>query len=1610
MSSSEKTHCPTLSGAKDFAIWKVRIFGLLRREKVLGYATGRIIRPSTTTPAPFIYGTATSTSTWDDLDEKAHGIIVEHLSDRLAIQVSSLATSKEVLDKIIHLHESTNVGVRAFLALVEMIGARWDGVSSVEDHISRIREASSILDAMGRGVSDEFLGFLLLHSLPDEPIWDTFRTTILSAIPVIPAPVPVPAGTTAPPPVATVLLTFDTVEAKLVAQVDHMNRQVESAGDTALKASTSAHATSSRPSTSRPSSSTPGTQTCDLHGAGNHATKDCRTLKRRAEEKAKAKDKSKAKAKANSADADTDSDSSDASANAHFVTVGKRVAKSIRLYSARDSPGHANTCIADTGATSHIVPHRDWFESTSYRAFDKPRKVHFGDQSYAEALGIGDVHLTSKVDGQTCTVILTHVLHVPSFNLSLISVHRLCNKGIRAKFTHDACRVSLDGKVIMTGYHKRNLYHLRVLPIVHLPPLELAHAAIDINVLHRRLGHRNHDSLRRMVSKGYVENIEKVTGEAEFCEACAGAKARKIHLPPKTHASAKRPLQIVHSDVGGPVNVQSHRGYKYWITFIDEYTRHPWVYFLKKKSEAESTYDTWRKDIQAYIGAEIGEVQFTANWLEFFQTDFGGEYTSKAFEAKLRNHGVIHTTTAPDTPEQNGIAERLNQTLANSAVAMLIDSKLPKKYWDEAMLTAAYVAARSPTAGLRGETPYQSLFRRHVDTTFMRPFGCLAYALIDKGKRDGKLSRKGRKCIMIGYQPGKKAYRLLEMGTRKVFSCRHVVFNERGGDERPGSLLGDAEPTDEQWESMLKTLLRRHPEHADDDDENADAPAPSPGAVGGHPDSNDDDDFEAVGAPPRPPSPPSPRGPPGRGPGASPKPKVEPAAHPSRIPRASAPSTPAPARAPASSTPRTPSQAPTNAPAPARASASRTSAPAPARAPAPRTPRAQTGVPPAVPQAPARSAPANASAGETRRGSRARAPADRNATYNRAVQEERRRLDAQAERRRARANAAPASTQDASQDAQQADGPPDHAAAPGSAPADGAPAPPDAPEAGEGDEPFFAEFAGMASDTGPARAHPLPRSIPEALDGAESDSWRDAIAAELKSLQDNDVYEEVPIPHGVKPITSKPVFKVKLDQHGNVERFKMRLVARGFTQKKGVDYEETFAPVANLESVRIILALAARYDLEVDQMDVSTAYLNGELLEELYLSPPDGIDIKPGHCWRLKRSLYGLKQAGRTWNLTLDKALGELGFTRLDAETCLYVYRDGKGGICFLVVYVDDLLLAASSRQLMDKIKSTLSKRFHMHDLGEVKFILGIQVKRDRNRRTISLSQAQYIDSVLDRCGMTGCSPLNTPMSHSARMTADDPSDNTTIHEVIWNGCRVTYPSIIGSLMYAMLGTRPDIAYVVGVLGRYSANPKRCHWAAAKHVVRYLKGTRDLELRYDGSDVSLDLDFHGYTDADWSGDSDTSRSTSGYVFVSTRGAIGWSSKRQSMVALSTTESEYIGLSNAGQHLAWLRAFFEDIGHAQRGPTELFCDNQAAIILTRDPQFRARSKHISRKFHFVRDDIVGKGQAVVRYVRTDDQVADIFTKALGHDKHWKFARAMGLCFPDGRPALAVSTST
>jgi hypothetical protein len=1013
------------------------------------------------------------------------------------------------------------------------------------------------------------------------------------------------------------------------------------------------------------------------------------------------------------------------------------------------------------------------------------------------------------------------------------------------------------------------------------------------------------------------------------------------------------------------------------MVLVDDYLGHPWVYFMKNKSEAQTKYNNFKTDVKSYYETEVGHFKFSVNFIKFFRTDgapelAGGPTASKTFIDQLRREGTFKEDSAADTQSQDGVAERMIKSINYNATSMLIDSGLPKNFWAEAVNTATFMQARRPSSSQGGKSPWTKMTGRRIDPSMWRPFGCPAYAHLEKPKRDGKFASKAVKCIMLGYAPGMKAYRLFNLRTRKIFASRHVTFDEAGHIDNsifpPEDNLHD--PSQSQWEDLLQ-------------DDNLEDPLQPDQQISGSisdnsSDSSDDEDYPSASAPQIPTAnsesisvPPTRRS----------EPRISRIPIKTKIIQVEQIVPPIPSITKVS----VPSTAPST-----RLTASRVR-------PTPPVNSRQSMGPPPAPKRP--STPPTRFVAGSRRSSRTVVPQRKNADFIKATDQHNQKLaDAKAKR--------------------------NIPLAPSPSNSPGPPPPPDKTntipsgsdldaviedlmegKGGDADlngdidvtEAMFAFLSSSGVTLSPSGMI-TPETLQEAYESAQAPHWRKAMMEEIRNLDDNDVYETVPVPEGVKPISTKPVMKIKLDKNGNIERFKIRIVARGFVQRKGVNYEETFAPVANLESIRIICALAAKYDLELDQMDVSTAYLNGVLNEEIYISPPEGVPIQDGFCWKLKKSIYGLKQAGRTWNRTLDAALTQIGFQQLNAETCLYVFRGDGGEVCFLVVYVDDLLLAASTTKFMRTIKAKLQNAFKMRDLGPASFILGLEIIRDRKNHTIALSQAQYVDKVLERCGMTDCSIDKTPMRVTPRVSATDPEDNTIRFQCIIGTQLVSYATVVGSLMYAMLGTRPDLAHVVGILGRYSSAPKSCHWEIAKRALRYLKGTREMQLTYHGTAVDIGMDFHGWTDADWCGDSDTSKSTSGFVFISNGGAIGWSSKRQTMVALSSTESEYIGLSNAGQHLMWLRTFYEELGHSQPGPTKLYCDNQAAIILTKDPQYRTRTMHIERKFHFVRDDVVGKGKAIVSYVPTRDMVADIFTKALPTDSHWKFVTAMGLKMP------------
>ncbi|KAG8497203.1 hypothetical protein CXB51_008568 [Gossypium anomalum] len=399
-----------------------------------------------------------------------------------------------------------------------------------------------------------------------------------------------------------------------------------------------------------------------------------------------------------------------------------------------------------------------------------------------------------------------------------------------------------------------------------------------------------------------------------------------------------------------------------------------------------------------------------------------------------------------------------------------------------------------------------------------------------------------------------------------------------------------------------------------------------------------------------------------------------------------------------------------------------------------------------------------------------------------------------------------------------------------------------------------------------------PRTYQEAVASPDSEKWLEAMRSEMDSMYENQVWTLIDPPEGVKPIGCKWVFKKKTDMDGNVQTYNGQLVAKVFRQIHGVDYDETFSPVAMFKSIRILLAIAAFHDYEIWQMDVKTAFLNGKLEEDVYMTQPEGfVDPKnAGKICKLQRSIYGLKQASRSWNLHFNDAIKEFGFIKNEDEPCVYKKVSGNT-ITFL-------------------------------DLGEATYILGVKIYRDRSRRLLGLSQGTYIDKVLKRFNMEeskrGFLPMRHGISLSKEMCPSTPQERERMS-------KIPYASAIESIMYAMLCTRLDVSYALSMTSRYQVDLGEGHWTTVKNILKYLRRTKDTFLIYGGEE---ELSVKGYTDASFQTDKDDSRSQSGFVFCLNGGAVSWKSSKQSTVADSTIEAEYIAASEVAKEVVWIKKF------------------------------------------------------------------------------------------------------
>ena len=757
--------------------------------------------------------------------------------------------------------------------------------------------------------------------------------------------------------------------------------------------------------------------------------------------------------------------------------------------------------------------------------------------------------------------------------------------------------------------------------------------------------------------------------------------------------------------------------------------------FLKNKSEVFDYFKQWRIMVENKFDLKI----------KTFRTDGGGEFCGNDFEAYLKDHGIVHQKTIPKTPEQNGISERMNRTLVEMLRCMLDDSKLPKKFWAEALNTAVYLRNRSPTKSIDNKTPYEKLFGCKPNVKNFKIFGCTAYCHIPKDERR-KLDNKSKKCVFLGYGSNIKGYRLFDLNKNKVLYSRDVIFEEIEKDQFDNVVdLGEK-----------RVILPCNDNASIEEETNSDSTI-EPNV------NSQNESSDSVSCRPR----------------------------------------------------------------------------------------------------------------------RIVSPPNR-----------------------------------------------------------------------------YGEWVHVAMadcDT--------PLTVDEALSGPESKLWKEALDVEMNSLLKNNVWTLETLPEGVIPVGCKFVFKKKIGYDGNIDKYKCRLVALGYSQKFGIDFEETFSPVVRFETIRSIIAFSVQNDFEMHHLDVCSAFLNGDLKECIYMKQPKYNILKgnEGLFCKLNKSIYGLKQAPKCWNESLHDFLTKSDFKAALSDSCLY-YRFDED-LFLIAIYVDDIILCCKNADKIKEMKNLLVTEYEIKDLGQLKYFLGVQINKSND--SIWLGQSIYVHNMLKKFNMENCKPMRTPFDYCNKNCVEDEKPF----------CDVIYKKAVGSLIYLSIRTRPDISFAVNRAAQKCSKPTESDWSNVKRIFRYLKGTADTGIVFSKGSK---FECKGFSDADWGGDSITRKSTSGYLFLLCGGPISWQSRKQSSVALSTAEAEFISLASAVQESLWLNNLISVF--CRTDSIVINVDNQSAICIAKNNQFHKRTKHVDIKYKFVRD-CIDKGLVQLEYCCTELMLADFLTKGL-----------------------------
>ncbi|WVZ24349.1 hypothetical protein V8G54_002893 [Vigna mungo] len=881
----------------------------------------------------------------------------------------------------------------------------------------------------------------------------------------------------------------------------------------------------------------------------------------------------------------------------------------------------------------------------------------------------------------------------------------------------------------------------------------------------------------------------------DFCDHCVLGKSHRIPFGKGKH-STERPFEYVHADLWGPARTLTHGGGAYFLSIIDDFSRRVWIYVLKNKSETFQKFKEWHTQIENQLGCR----------LKCLRTDNGLEFVSEEFNGFCKEKGIRRHRTVVGTPQQNGLAERMNRTILERVRCMLLGSGLSKAFWGEAANTAVYLINRSPSSALNFKTPMEVWSGRPTDYSHLRVFGSLAFAHV----RGDKLDSRAAKCIFLGYADGVKGYRLWRLDSpSKLIISRDVIFDETRMAMHP-----------ENSGSEKKILVEvEHTTNGAGTPGGTEENQTGEGQVenGRTIEENRSDEF-----------------------------------------------------------------------------------------------RTDLG---------------DDTDGMPGEGSHGKAAGVDLRNYQ-LVRDRERRISKPTKR------------------------------------------------LGEADLICYALNA--AEDLNRSDE---PRSYKEALDSSDRHLWQGAMEEEL-----------VDLPKGKKVIGSKWIFKKKeATPGGEKARYKARLVAKGFTQIEGVDYHEIFAPVVKHCSVRVLMAIVAHCNLHLEQLDVRTAFLHGDLEETIYMKQPDGFAVDDRVCL-LQKSLYGLKQSPRQWYRKFDDFLIKLNFKRCNYDDCVYTLNH-DGEMLYLLLYVDDILIASSDRGMIGETKTRLADAFEMKELGEARRILGIDIKRDRPGSNLFLSQECYLQKVISRYRMAESKMASTPVGQHLKLTKEQCPKTEEERKKMES---VPFSNGIGSIMYGMVCTRPDVAHGVSVLSQFMVNPGPTHWEAFKWMLRYIRGSLGTGLSFQNNFQGGGY-IEGFVDSDFARCMDTRKSRSGYVFTLFGTAVSWKSTLQSVVALSTTEAEYYALAEGVKEALWLKGLVRELGFDQKSVC-VHCDSQSAIHLANHQIYHSRTKHIDVKLHFVRS-IVESGDVQICKIASEENPADMLTKPLAKERFLLLLSRIG-CLPVG----------